>query len=74
MIFTHCRVCRCCVEASGFLCIFFVRPWLNKIIKKVVCIFSMQRPGVILPFRKKHLEGDLGGGEAHARWQGPKTK
>jgi hypothetical protein len=31
---------------------FFAIPWLNKLIKKVVCIFSMQRPGNILHFEK----------------------
>jgi hypothetical protein len=33
MIFTHCRVCRCCVDASGFWCMLFVRPLLNKLNK-----------------------------------------
>jgi hypothetical protein len=37
----------------------FIHPLLNKLIKKAVCIFSMQRLGVILPFRKKRNANDL---------------
>jgi hypothetical protein len=35
-----------------FLCMFFVCPLLNKLIKKAVCIFLIWRLGVILPFIK----------------------
>jgi hypothetical protein len=51
MIFPHCWVCRCCVEASGFYML-FVCYLLNKLIKEAICIFSMQRLGVILHFEK----------------------
>ena len=49
----HCRVCRCGMVASGCLMYVFVRPLLNNLIKKVVYIVSMQRPGIQPPFRKK---------------------
>jgi hypothetical protein len=32
---------------------FFIHPILNNLIKKAVCIFLIQRLGVILPYQKR---------------------
>jgi hypothetical protein len=51
MIFTRSWICKYCVEASGFLIYaLFFHPLLKKLIKKNICIFSMQK--VILHFKK----------------------
>ena len=41
-----CRVCRAGLVASDCFLYVFARPLLNNLIKKLVCIVSMKRPGV----------------------------